>query len=140
MSPASRRRQAPPPAATTTASSASKAAKGAFRKPAVLAVAFAAVIVVGSLTGAQLKQDKQKEQVSYVTSISIFETTGCQPLLIIIGRMWQAIKEFRAVQPADQIRTLEEQRKVLMEQRAVLQRKIDIFEDKVKQKKMEKEA
>ncbi|KAH8171546.1 hypothetical protein LIA77_08313 [Sarocladium implicatum] len=109
MPPPTRRRQAPAPASAASSS----VTKGALRRPAVLAVAFAAVIVVGSLTGAQLKQDKQKEQ---------------------------AIKEFRAVQPADQIRTLEEQRKVLMEQRGVLQRKIDVFGEKIKKKEMEKDS
>jgi hypothetical protein len=38
-------------------------AKKGLRRPAVYAVAFAAVVIVGSLTGAQLKQDKQKEEV-----------------------------------------------------------------------------
>ncbi|KAK0390677.1 hypothetical protein NLU13_0181 [Sarocladium strictum] len=78
--------------------------RSGLRRPGVFAVAFAAVIIVGSITGAQLKQDKQKEE---------------------------TIKQFRAVVPAEQIRTLEEQRKVLMDQRGELQRKIDAFRDKV---------
>ena len=38
----------------------------------VWAIAFAAVIMVGTLTGAQLKSDKQKEQVSGVSSRVLF--------------------------------------------------------------------
>ncbi|KAL2209323.1 hypothetical protein CC79DRAFT_674441 [Sarocladium strictum] len=79
-------------------------AKKGLRRPAVYAVAFAAVVIVGSLTGAQLKQDKQKEE---------------------------TIKQFRAVEPAEQIRTLEGQRKILMERRGELQKKISDFQDKV---------
>lgn len=40
-------------------------------KGGVWAVAFAAVIMVGTLTGAQLKSDKQKEQVSKIFSCAL---------------------------------------------------------------------
>ena len=43
---------------------AARWSRGSKVKAGVYATAFAAVIIVGSLTGAQLKQDKQKEEVS----------------------------------------------------------------------------
>lgn len=85
-------------------SAAVEGARSGLRRPGVFAVAFAAVIIVGSLTGAQLKQDKQKDE---------------------------TIKQFRAVDPAEQIRTLEDQRKILMDQRGELVRKIEGFKEKV---------
>ncbi|KAL7938386.1 hypothetical protein V8C35DRAFT_276755 [Trichoderma chlorosporum] len=78
----------------------------------IWAVAFAAVIMVGTLTGAQLKSDKQKEQ---------------------------AIKEFRQVTPAEQIAMLEKQRGTLFEQRATLQKKLDIFKERVQERQQEQE-
>ncbi|KAL7947854.1 hypothetical protein V8C42DRAFT_363417 [Trichoderma barbatum] len=78
----------------------------------VWAVAFAAVIMVGALTGAQLKSDKQKEQ---------------------------AIKEFRQVTPTEQIAMLERQRSTLVDQRAGLQKKLDVFKERVHERKQEQE-
>ncbi|KAL7788690.1 hypothetical protein V8C37DRAFT_418290 [Trichoderma ceciliae] len=78
----------------------------------VWAVAFAAVIMVGTLTGAQLKSDKQKEQ---------------------------AIKEFRQISPNAQIAMLEKQRASLMEQKAVLQKKLDVFKERVQDRQQEQE-
>ncbi|RFU79172.1 hypothetical protein TARUN_3059 [Trichoderma arundinaceum] len=79
----------------------------------VWAVAFAAVIVVGTLTGAQLKSDKQKEQ---------------------------AIREFRQVTPAEQIAMLQKQRASLVEQRTVLQKKLDVFNERVQERQQEQES
>ncbi|KAL6871370.1 hypothetical protein J3F83DRAFT_660009 [Trichoderma novae-zelandiae] len=73
----------------------------------VLAVAFAAVIMVGTLTGAQLKSDKQKEQ---------------------------AIREFRQVTPSEQIAMLQRQRNTLVGQRAALQKKLDVFKERVRER------
>ncbi|KAM0254918.1 hypothetical protein ACHAQJ_006291 [Trichoderma viride] len=81
-------------------------------KGGVWAVAFAAVIMVGTLTGAQLKSDKQKEQ---------------------------AIKEFRQITATEQIAMLQKQRASLVEQRVVLQKKLDVFKERVQERKQEKE-
>ncbi|CAG9983324.1 unnamed protein product [Clonostachys byssicola] len=81
-------------------------------KSAVWAVGFAAVIMVGSLTGAQLKQDKQKEE---------------------------AIKQFRETTAAEQIAILEDQKLLLLEQKAALQRKLDAFDERVREREMEKQ-
>ncbi|KAK5998985.1 hypothetical protein PT974_01370 [Cladobotryum mycophilum] len=80
-------------------------------KRGVWAAAFAAVIVVGTITGAQLKTDKQKEK---------------------------AIKEFRAITAADQIALLETQRAHLIEQKAALQKKLDVFHDRLRERQLEK--
>lgn len=119
-----------------------------------MAIAFAAVIAVGSLTGAQLKQDKQKEEVrlnftpllsssSHLTSLPSYPTSAFSSLITMANvenPLDQTIKEFRAVEPAEQIRTLEEQRRVLMGQRGVIQRKIDVFQETVKERNQEQEA
>ncbi|KAL6797667.1 hypothetical protein GGI42DRAFT_355700 [Trichoderma sp. SZMC 28013] len=78
----------------------------------VWAVAFAAIIMVGTLTGAQLKSDKQKEQ---------------------------SIKEFRQITPGEQIAMLEKQRSTLVEQRSVLQKKLDVFRERVQERRQEQE-
>lgn len=78
----------------------------------VWAVAFAAIIMVGTLTGAQLKSDKQKEQ---------------------------SIKEFRQITPSEQIAMLEKQRSTLVEQRSVLQKKLDVFRERVQERQQEQE-
>ncbi|KAL6830226.1 hypothetical protein V8C40DRAFT_273861 [Trichoderma camerunense] len=78
----------------------------------VWAVAFAAIIMVGTLTGAQLKSDKQKEQ---------------------------SIKEFRQITPSEQKAMLEKQRSTLVEQRSVLQKKLDVFRERVQERQQEQE-
>ncbi|KAI6775117.1 hypothetical protein HG530_001875 [Fusarium avenaceum] len=80
-------------------------------KRGVWAVAFAACIFAGTITGAQLKTDNEKKE---------------------------AIQEFRATSPNDQIAALLSQRKSLISQKAVLQRKIDAFELRVKERAAEK--
>ncbi|KAM5347119.1 hypothetical protein ACJ41O_010124 [Fusarium nematophilum] len=77
----------------------------------IWAVAFAACIFAGTITGAQLKTDKEKEE---------------------------AIKEFRATAPSDQIAALQSQRQALVAQREVLQRKMDAFQERVKEREAEK--
>ncbi|KAF7544433.1 hypothetical protein G7Z17_g9957 [Cylindrodendrum hubeiense] len=77
----------------------------------IWAVAFSACIFVGTITGAQLKTDKEKEE---------------------------AITQFRATTPADQIAALEDQKHVLLGQRATLQRKLDAFHERVKEREEEK--
>ncbi|KAH7176676.1 hypothetical protein EDB81DRAFT_875478 [Dactylonectria macrodidyma] len=77
----------------------------------IWAVAFSACIGVGAITGAQLKGDKQKEE---------------------------AITQFRATSAADQIAALEDQKQVLLGQRATLQRKLDAFHERVKEREEEK--
>ncbi|KAH7158232.1 hypothetical protein B0J13DRAFT_191802 [Dactylonectria estremocensis] len=77
----------------------------------IWAVAFSACIGVGAITGAQLKTDKEKEEV---------------------------ITQFHATSPADQIAALEDQRQVLLGQRATLQRKLDAFHERVKEREEEK--
>ncbi|KAM0249569.1 hypothetical protein ACHAP5_002694 [Fusarium lateritium] len=82
-------------------------------KRGVWAVAFAACIFAGTITGAQLKTDNEKKEN-------------------------QAIQEFRATSANDQIAALLSQRKSLVSQKAVLQRKIDAFELRVKEREAEK--
>ncbi|KAM0524885.1 hypothetical protein ACHAPE_000991 [Trichoderma viride] len=81
-------------------------------KGGVWAVAFAAVIMVGTLTGAQLKSDKQKEE---------------------------AIHEFRQITPSEQIAMLEKQRSTLVEQQTALQKKLDVFKERAQERRQEKE-
>ncbi|KAM0481095.1 hypothetical protein ACHAPX_003989 [Trichoderma viride] len=76
----------------------------------VWAVAFAAVIMVGTLTGAQLKSDKQKEE---------------------------AIHEFRQITPSEQIAMLEKQRSTLVEQQTALQKKLDVFKERAQERRQE---
>ncbi|KAF5649966.1 uncharacterized protein FTJAE_766 [Fusarium tjaetaba] len=80
-------------------------------KRGVWAVAFAACIFAGTITGAQLKTDNEKKE---------------------------AIQEFRATSPNEQIAALLSQRKTLLSQKAVLQRKMDDFEVRVKEREAEK--
>ncbi|KAL6858204.1 hypothetical protein ACO1O0_005660 [Amphichorda felina] len=94
------------PAARTAWSRATKVKAG------VWATGLAAVIIVGTLTGAQLKQDQQKEQ---------------------------AIRQFRETTPAEQIAVLEERKVELLEQRDTLQRKLDVFHERVKEREAEKQ-
>ncbi|KAJ2974651.1 hypothetical protein NQ176_g5945 [Zarea fungicola] len=77
----------------------------------IIASAFGAVIIVGALTGAQLKQDQQKDE---------------------------AIQQFRADSPAQQISILEEQRKHLLVQRAQIDRKMEVFQERLKEREEEK--
>ncbi|KAJ6781231.1 hypothetical protein PWT90_05094 [Aphanocladium album] len=65
----------------------------------LIATAFGAVIIVGSLTGAQLKSDHQK---------------------------------------TEQIGILEEQRKHLVLQRAQIDRKMEVFQERLKEREEEK--
>ncbi|KAF4975484.1 hypothetical protein FZEAL_7731 [Fusarium zealandicum] len=80
-------------------------------KRGIWAVAFAACIFAGSITGAQLKTDKEKEE---------------------------AIKEFRSTTPSEQIAALQSQRLVLVAQKEIMQRKMDVFQDRVKARNAEK--
>ncbi|POR35080.1 Uncharacterized protein TPAR_04746 [Tolypocladium paradoxum] len=82
-------------------------------KRAVWAAAFAAVIFVGSLTGAQLKTDKQKEE---------------------------AINEFRQITPAEQIAILETQKGHLIQQKAAIERKLDLFRERLREREAEKSS
>ncbi|KAK3179190.1 hypothetical protein K4F52_009310 [Lecanicillium sp. MT-2017a] len=77
----------------------------------IWAVAFAAIVVVGSLTGAQLKSDEQKTE---------------------------TIKKFRQDTPARQIALLEEQKKHLRHQRAQIERKMDVFQERVQERQDKK--
>ncbi|KAJ4259604.1 hypothetical protein NW762_007534 [Fusarium torreyae] len=80
-------------------------------KRGIWAVAFAACIFAGTITGAQLKTDKEKKE---------------------------AIQEFRATAPNDQIAALLSQRQSLVAQKEVLQRKMDAFQLRVKEREAEK--
>lgn len=97
-------------------------------KRGVWAVAFAACIFVGSITGAQLKTDKQKDEVSFPAA-TCFRPIG--PRLITYG---QAIRQFRETSPAEQIAMLEEQKKLLLDQKAGFQRKLDLFHERVRER------
>ncbi|KAH6887940.1 hypothetical protein B0T10DRAFT_63102 [Thelonectria olida] len=77
----------------------------------IWAAAFGACVFVGTLTGAQLKTDTEKKEV---------------------------ITQFRATLPAEQIAALEDQKKVLLGQKAVLQRKLDAFHETVKEREEKK--
>ncbi|KYK57028.1 hypothetical protein DCS_04035 [Drechmeria coniospora] len=79
-------------------------------KGGVGAVAFAAVIFVGSLTGAHIKSDRQKDD---------------------------AIKQFRQSTPADQIAILETQKLHLLQQKQQLERKLHLFNDRVRDRDAE---
>ncbi|KAL2689316.1 hypothetical protein Neosp_003369 [[Neocosmospora] mangrovei] len=80
-------------------------------KRGIWAVAFAACIFAGTITGAQLKTDNEKKE---------------------------AIKEFRATSPNDQIAALLSQRQALVSQKEILQRKMEAFQDRVKEREAEK--
>ncbi|OAA75037.1 hypothetical protein LEL_07025 [Akanthomyces lecanii RCEF 1005] len=73
----------------------------------LIASAFGAVIIVGALTGAQLKTDVQKT-------------------------------EFRADSPAQQIAILEEQRKHLVQQSRQMDRKMQVFQERLLEREEEK--
>ncbi|KAK7398617.1 hypothetical protein QQX98_012002 [Neonectria punicea] len=77
----------------------------------IWAVAFSACVFVGTITGAQLKTDKEKKE---------------------------AITQFRAITAADQIAALEDQKQVLLGQKAALERKLDAFHERVKEREVEK--
>ncbi|KAM4061225.1 hypothetical protein HRG_009897 [Hirsutella rhossiliensis] len=79
----------------------------------VWAAAFAAVVFVGSITGAQLKSDRQKEEV---------------------------IDEFRQTSPSEQIAMLQTQKESLLQQRAALERKMALFRERVRERESEKTA
>ncbi|KAF7563880.1 hypothetical protein G7046_g268 [Stylonectria norvegica] len=88
-------------------------------KRGIWAAAFAACIFVGTITGATLKQDKQKEEID-----PLFPT--------------QAITQFRAITPSEQIAILNDQKKILLDQKSALQRKIDLFHERVQERAEEK--
>ncbi|KAJ4147366.1 hypothetical protein LMH87_001890 [Akanthomyces muscarius] len=77
----------------------------------LIASAFGAVIIVGALTGAQLKTDVQKTE---------------------------SIKQFRADSPAQQIAILEEQRKHLVQQSRQMDRKMQVFQERLVEREEEK--
>lgn len=90
-----------------------RASKHTKIKAGVAAIGVAAVIAVGALTGAQLKQDRQKEE---------------------------TIRQFRETTPRDQIASLEQQRAHLVEQKDALQRKLDLFLETAREREAEKQA
>lgn len=100
-------------------------------KRGVWAVAFAACVFVGTVTGAQMKQDKQKEEVrlSHTCTSTKFSS---------LTALNQAITTFRATVPGEQIVILNEQKKALLDQKAALQRKVDAFNERVRQREEEK--
>lgn len=51
----------------------------------------------------------------------------------------QAIRQFRETSPAEQIAALEERKAELLEHRATLQRKLDVFHDRVRERELEKQ-
>ncbi|KFA65671.1 hypothetical protein S40285_10367 [Stachybotrys chlorohalonatus IBT 40285] len=80
------------------------------RRFGVLAVAASAVIFVGALTGAQLKNDSQKAE---------------------------AVEQFRKAPAAEQIAALEAQKKVLLQQRATVQKRLDLFHERIEERRQE---
>lgn len=99
----------------------------------IWAAAFAACVFVGTLTGAQLKTDTEKKEVSQLPPallgfLFLFQNgrTNTAP------RTCQVISQFRATPPAEQIAALEDQKKVLLGQRDLLQRKLDAFHETVR--------
>lgn len=60
-------------------------------KRGVWAVAVAAVIFVGSLTGAQLKQDKQKEEVH--AALNPKKSSFVRPMLTATSRLSRSLEE-----------------------------------------------
>ncbi|QPG93605.1 hypothetical protein C2857_001119 [Epichloe festucae Fl1] len=77
-------------------------------KRGVWSAAVAAVICVGAITGAQLKTDNQKAE---------------------------AIKRFRTTSAADQVAILEVQKDHLLQQKAGLERKLDLFRERVQERR-----
>lgn len=86
--------------------------------------------MVGSLTGAQLKQDKQKEEVC---------PSGSLLFCSMLTRA-QAIRSFREIGPEEQIAMLQDQRGHLLDQKVMLQRKLDAFHETVQDRAREKQA
>ncbi|KAG5972030.1 hypothetical protein E4U55_000951 [Claviceps digitariae] len=76
-------------------------------KRGIWSVAIAAVICVGAITGAQLKTDKQKKE---------------------------AISQYRTTSTADQIASLQVQKNHLLRQKAGLERKLDLFRERVSER------
>jgi hypothetical protein len=66
---------------------------------------------------------------------SDYINTPCCGLYTDLG---QAIKEFRATSPNDQIAALLSQRQALVSQKEILQRKMDAFQERVKEREAEK--
>lgn len=81
-------------------------------KNGFLAAGVGAIVIVGSLTGAQLKTDQQKKE---------------------------RIHKFREAAPEEQIRALEEQRSVLVQQRGMLERRLDGFKERAKERAEERQ-
>lgn len=77
-----------------------------------MAGGFALAVAVGSITGASIKSDQQKEH---------------------------AIKEFRETSPQEQMAMLEAHKDELLKSKAIVQRKIDLFKERVEERKVEKE-
>ncbi|KAG6316057.1 hypothetical protein E4U22_007388 [Claviceps purpurea] len=82
-------------------------------KRAVFSVSIAAVILVGVITGAQLKTDKQKNE---------------------------AVTKIKTTPLADQIAYLEEQKRALLQQRSELENKLQHYKDRMVQRKAGREA
>lgn len=81
-------------------------------KNGFLAAGIGVIVIVGSLTGAQLKTDQQKKEL---------------------------IHKFREAAPDEQIRALEEQRSVLVQQRGMLERRLDGFKERAKERAEERQ-
>ena len=60
--------------------------------------------------------------------------------LLLTKHYLKAIKKFRAVNPEEQIATLQGQRKILAEQVQGMERKLDAFKESVKEKEAGSES
>ncbi|KAF5615354.1 hypothetical protein F52700_13426 [Fusarium sp. NRRL 52700] len=96
---------------TLSSANSSSSTSGSHITPDKLSRRQRTCIFAGTVTGAQLKTDNEKKE---------------------------AIQEFRATSPNEQIAALLSQRKTLLSQKAVLQRKMDDFEVRVKEREAEK--
>lgn len=63
----------------------------------------------------------------------------CEPIQRILLTCQQAIKQFRETTSAEQIAILEDQKILLLEQRSALQRKLDAFDERVRERELEKQ-
>ncbi|KAG5939071.1 hypothetical protein E4U59_003365 [Claviceps monticola] len=77
-------------------------------KRAIFSVSIAAVILVGVITGAQLKTDKQKKE---------------------------AVTQIKTAPLADQIAYLEQQKRALLQQRSEMEKKLQYYKDNMVQRK-----
>jgi hypothetical protein len=119
-------------------------------KSGIWAAGFFAVITVGTLTGAMLKNDQQKADVRLLSRSPLPPASPPSLILPLPRHLWplyadqktprQAITKFRETTPAEQIAMLEDQKLVLLDNRAVLQRKLDAFQDRVQKRDADKQS